>query len=118
MFAMKYDAAINKHDAAAIAALYTQDAVWATYHFGVFHGRQKIEKAYAYNDFIRWNKQNYATTVNRVTVVGARDGHDAIDSPHGYHDCPLGTAQIIAVALPIYAACIFLLTPNSEKHPL
>jgi ketosteroid isomerase-like protein len=30
VLAMKYDEAINMHDAAAVAALYTQDAVWTT----------------------------------------------------------------------------------------
>jgi uncharacterized protein (TIGR02246 family) len=70
MLAMKYDAAINNHDAAAIAALYTQDAVLATYNKGTFHGRQKIEKAYAEDYFMRWNIHNNATTVSRVTPVG------------------------------------------------
>jgi uncharacterized protein (TIGR02246 family) len=46
----KYDNAINRHDAAAVAALYTQDGVSGTSgmpHFGSFHGRQAIEKGYA-----------------------------------------------------------------------
>jgi hypothetical protein len=38
--AQKYDEAINKHDPAAVAALYTQDAVRVTaLNNGTFHGR-------------------------------------------------------------------------------
>jgi uncharacterized protein (TIGR02246 family) len=70
ILAMNYDAAINKHDAAAIAALYAQDAVWVTYHDGSYHGRQAIEKEYEKMYFKRWNKHNYATTVARVTAGG------------------------------------------------
>jgi ketosteroid isomerase-like protein len=44
MLATKYDSAINRHDADAIAALYTQDAVFWTHHDGSFHGRNAIEK--------------------------------------------------------------------------
>jgi uncharacterized protein (TIGR02246 family) len=70
VLAMKYDEAINMHDAAAVAALYTQDAVWTTYHDGTFHSRQAIEKAYAKYDFKRWQYSNYVTTVGRVIAVG------------------------------------------------
>jgi uncharacterized protein (TIGR02246 family) len=69
--AQKYDEAINKHDPAAVAALYTQDAVRVTaLNDGTFHGRQAIEKAYAKYDFGRWQVSNYFTKVNRVTAVG------------------------------------------------
>jgi uncharacterized protein (TIGR02246 family) len=70
MLAMNYDAAINKHDAPAIAALYAQDAVWVTYHDGKYRGRQAIEKEYAKMYFKAWNKHAYATTVGRVAAVG------------------------------------------------
>jgi ketosteroid isomerase-like protein len=42
----KYDEAFDKHDAAAIAALYTQNAVLVAPD-GVFSGQEAIEKRYA-----------------------------------------------------------------------
>ena len=69
--AQKYDEAINKHDPAAVAALYTQDAVRVTaLNNGTFHGRQAIEKAYARYDFGLWQVSNYFTNVNRINAVG------------------------------------------------
>ena len=65
----KYNEAVDKHDAAAIAALYTEDAVWETYH-GTFHGRQRIEGVYADWSFKRWNKHNWVTTMTRVAPAG------------------------------------------------
>ena len=53
----KFNEAYNKHDPAAVAALYTEDAVWQTYH-GTYYGRQRIEKVYADWCFKRWNKHN------------------------------------------------------------
>ena len=48
--AAKYDEAINKQDAAAVAALYTQDGIGQIPEpkVGPGHGRQGIEKAYAH----------------------------------------------------------------------
>ena len=69
VLAAKYDAAINRQDAAGVAALYAQDGVWVT-HDGAFHGRQSIEKGYAQLDFKSWQIGNYFTTVGRVTVAG------------------------------------------------
>jgi uncharacterized protein (TIGR02246 family) len=66
-----YDAAINKHDPAAVAALYAQDAVRATaLNDGTFHGRPAIEKAYAKYDFGRWQVSNYYSRIYRVSPVG------------------------------------------------
>jgi len=66
--AMKYDEAFNKQDPAAIAALYTEDAVYVAHH-GTFHGRQAIEKTYA-NYFQHWHSINHVSTVDRVIAVG------------------------------------------------
>jgi uncharacterized protein (TIGR02246 family) len=69
----KYDNAINRHDAAAVAALYTQDGVSGTSgmpHFGTFHGRQAIEKGYA--QFLQsYRMNNHITSVDRVSAVGS-----------------------------------------------
>jgi uncharacterized protein (TIGR02246 family) len=66
---MKFDEAFNRHDADAVAALYTEDAVHGTLHDGTFHGRQAIEKSYA-NRFQRWHPNSYAGTVDRLISVG------------------------------------------------
>jgi uncharacterized protein (TIGR02246 family) len=66
--AARFSEVFNKHDPAAVAALYTEDAVWETYH-GTYHGRQRIEKEYADWCFKRWNKHNWATTISRVIPV-------------------------------------------------
>jgi len=70
VLASKYDEAINKHDAAAVAALYTQDGVRGTYNHGSFRGRKAIEKAYESWDFNTWHVGSHFTSVERVTAVG------------------------------------------------
>jgi uncharacterized protein (TIGR02246 family) len=69
--AQKYDAAINNHDPAAVAVLYTEDGVGQIPESKVSpgHGREGIEKAYA-RWFKGWQVGNYHTTVDRVTAVG------------------------------------------------
>jgi uncharacterized protein (TIGR02246 family) len=44
---VRYDEAFNRHDAAAIAALYTQDAVEMNSAYGLVSGRQAIGEKYA-----------------------------------------------------------------------
>jgi uncharacterized protein (TIGR02246 family) len=70
VLAMKYDDAINRHDAAAVSALYTQDGVRATFNHGTFHGRQAIGKSYVDWEFTRYQVGNYFTVVSRVIAVG------------------------------------------------
>jgi uncharacterized protein (TIGR02246 family) len=71
VIAAKYDEAINSHDAAAVAALYTQDGFGQIPESKVSpgHGQQGIEKAYAHW-FKGWQVGNYFTTVDRVIAVG------------------------------------------------
>ena len=72
----KYDEADNNNDAAALAALFTEDAVFVT-DKGPVYGRQAIEKWFA-NDFQEWHHSNH---------IGKRDP----DSPR-----IIGTADNIA----------------------
>ena len=60
--AKAYDEAVNQHDAAAIATLYTEDAVFVTDR-GSVHGRQAIEQWYA-DLFPTWQPKNHLTTVD------------------------------------------------------
>ena len=53
----KYNEAIDKHDAAAIAALYTEDAVFVT-DTGPLYGRKAIEKWNA-DVFASWKPTNH-----------------------------------------------------------
>ena len=69
ILASNFDAAFNKNDAAALAALYKEDAVWNTPH-GTFTGRQAIEKAYAKYEFGSWHPSNLVGRVDRVMAVG------------------------------------------------
>jgi uncharacterized protein (TIGR02246 family) len=66
--AMMYDEAINKQDPAAVAAFYTEDAIYVAHH-GTFHGRQAIEKTYAIY-FQHWHSIHYVSTVDRLIAVG------------------------------------------------
>jgi ketosteroid isomerase-like protein len=69
VLASKYDAAYNRSDSGAVAALYTQDAVYATPE-GNYHGRQAIEKRYSQNEFGIWRDSDECTTIDRVIAVG------------------------------------------------
>jgi uncharacterized protein (TIGR02246 family) len=66
---VKYDEAFNKNDAAAVAALYKEDAVWRTPH-GTFTGRQAIEKDYAKREFQQYLCNNHVLKIDQVDAVG------------------------------------------------
>jgi ketosteroid isomerase-like protein len=53
-----YDEAVNNNDAAAVAALYTEDAVFVSDR-GPIYGRKAIEKWYA-DVFQGWHPKNHA----------------------------------------------------------
>ena len=66
--AMRYDGAIDKQDSAAVAAFYTEDAIYVAHH-GTFHGRQAIKKTYA-DYFQHWHAIHHISTVDRLIAVG------------------------------------------------
>jgi uncharacterized protein (TIGR02246 family) len=69
----KYDEAVNKNDAAAVAALYTEDAVFVG-DSGPLYGRQAIEKFYA-DAFKTLHPKNYISKKdqNSPRFVGTAD---------------------------------------------
>jgi uncharacterized protein (TIGR02246 family) len=69
VLASNFDAAFNKNDAAAVAALYKEDAVRVTPH-GTFSGRQAIEKGYAKFEFQQYLCNNNVLKVDQVNAVG------------------------------------------------
>jgi len=64
-----FEDAYNKHNAAVIAALFTDDAVLVTPH-GTFAGRAAIEKKYEKEDFEAYNGSDMVSTTERITPVG------------------------------------------------
>jgi uncharacterized protein (TIGR02246 family) len=70
----KFDEAFNNNDAAAVAALFTQDAIWVTDTAGPLYGRQAIEKQLA-----EWFKGGHVSNhiikvdPNSFRVVGTAD---------------------------------------------
>jgi uncharacterized protein (TIGR02246 family) len=66
---MKYEDALNEHDAEAAAAFFTADAVWTTPQ-GTFYGRRAIERRLANYHFRRWHIKNEVITVDQVFSVG------------------------------------------------
>jgi len=67
--AAKYDEAFNRNDAVAVAALYTEDAVFET-PSGAFHGREAIEEENAKHYFEQDHSKNLVTVVDEVVAVG------------------------------------------------
>lgn len=69
----KYDEADNNNDAAAVAALFTEDAVFVT-DTGPVYGRQAIEKWFL-DDFQEWRHSKHITKgdPNSFRIVGTAD---------------------------------------------
>jgi uncharacterized protein (TIGR02246 family) len=69
----KYDEAVNNNDAAAVAALFMEDAVFVTDGGPVF-GRQAVEKWYA-DVFKRWHPRNHTgpKDPNSPRIIGTAD---------------------------------------------
>ena len=62
----KYDEAENNNDAAAVAALYTEDAVFVA-DTGPIYGREAIEKWYA-DVYKSWHPKNHITKRDQDSV--------------------------------------------------
>jgi uncharacterized protein (TIGR02246 family) len=66
--AKKFDDASNKADAAALAALFTQDAVEVAPE-GLVYGRQALEKKYS-EMFQKFHPTDHLNTIERVYMLG------------------------------------------------
>jgi uncharacterized protein (TIGR02246 family) len=64
----KLEEACNKNDAAAVAAVFTEDAVQVAPE-GLFSGRLAIEKRYA-DVFQRWHLTNYISKRDQLNAIG------------------------------------------------
>jgi uncharacterized protein (TIGR02246 family) len=74
----KYDEAINNNDAAAVAALYTEDAVFVT-DVGQRYGREAVEKWYT--DTMQYHPKNHTSKPdqNSPHIIGS-DGNEVWSS--------------------------------------
>jgi uncharacterized protein (TIGR02246 family) len=64
-----FELAYNKHDAAAFASLFTDEAVLVTPH-GTFTGRAAIKRKYQEEDFETYDGSDMVSTTERITPVG------------------------------------------------
>jgi uncharacterized protein (TIGR02246 family) len=67
--ASKFDEEFNRNDAAAVAALYTDDAVFTTPN-GTLNGRQAIEGLYRRLYFNVYHSKNDVHVVDEIIVAG------------------------------------------------
>ena len=67
--AIEYANAFNRHDAAAVAALFTEDGVRVNAS-GEHRGRPAIEKSFANWEFQRWHCTDLLKRIDRVLPVG------------------------------------------------
>ena len=67
----KNDDAWNNNDAAALAAIYTEDVIKVTDQ-GPIHGRQALEKWYA-ELFKTWHPKNYILKTDSLRIIGTAD---------------------------------------------
>src|ERR1700730_9861552 len=70
----KFDEAVNNNDAAAVAALFTEDAIFVTDTIGPIYGRQAVEKQFA-EWFKGWHHSNHMSKPdpNSARIVGTAD---------------------------------------------
>ena len=70
-----YDERVNNNDAAAVAALFTEDAIFVT-ESGLFYGRQGVENLYAeWFDAPGWHISDYIGKIdpNSIHFLGTTD---------------------------------------------
>jgi uncharacterized protein (TIGR02246 family) len=67
---LKYDEACNKEDPVALAALFTEDAVFVMPD-GLLSGREAIKKWYA-DYFQRWHPINHIFETNQLNAIGGQ----------------------------------------------
>jgi ketosteroid isomerase-like protein len=64
----RYDERVNNNDAAAVAALFTEDAIFVT-ESGLFYGRQGVENLYAeWFDAPGWHISNYIGKIDPSSI--------------------------------------------------
>ena len=71
----KYDEAVNNNDAAAVALLFTKDAIFVT-EIGLSYGRQGVENLYAeWFDAPGWHTSDYIGKIdpNSIHFLGTTD---------------------------------------------
>jgi uncharacterized protein (TIGR02246 family) len=68
---IEYENAFNRHDAAAVAALFAKDGVRVS-PSGESRGRPAIAKSFAKYEFQRWNCTDLLKRIDRVLTVGNR----------------------------------------------
>jgi uncharacterized protein (TIGR02246 family) len=73
LIARKYEEAVNNNNAAAVAALFTEDAVFVTDN-GPFYGRQAIEKFHV-DLFKEWHFSNHSirTDPDSFRIIGTAE---------------------------------------------
>jgi uncharacterized protein (TIGR02246 family) len=69
VLASNFGAACNRNDAAAVAALYSQDGFVVLPWGGGFHGRQAIEKGFA-GVFQSWHPSSQISKLDRLKAAG------------------------------------------------
>jgi uncharacterized protein (TIGR02246 family) len=69
--AIEYANAYNRHDAAGVAALFTENGVRVN-GSGEHHGRPAIANSYAKYEFLWWNCNDLLKRIDRVLTVGNR----------------------------------------------
>jgi uncharacterized protein (TIGR02246 family) len=66
---MRYTEAYNKHDPAAVAALFAEHGIRVTSH-GTFYGRPAIEKSFAKFDFQLLHTNDLFKRIDRLIATG------------------------------------------------